>query len=332
MPAEKNRQVSPLVRIAPTTLNTACDGPDFGSLATPSSLPPSGHADRVVCADYPRGILTGGQYARSAVRVNHNLYGRPKLRTLCRRISTPFHPTARRAQPGRQFASIIAAIMSIALESARQQMVEQQVRTWEVLDPSVLHVLGAVHRENFVPAPFRNVAFADSNVPLGHGQVMLAPKIDGKILQALAVTKSDQVLDVGTGSGFLAACLGRLAEHVRTVEIFPDLAERAQANLHAAAANNVLVETADAFKLVDEERFDAIAVTGSLPSLDRYGNDCFTRALKVGGRLFAIVGLAPVMTALKITRIGRNEWKREDLFETVVPPLVNAARPSGFVF
>lgn len=222
--------------------------------------------------------------------------------------------------------------MSIALESARQQMVEQQVRTWEVLDPPVLQVLAAIHREDFVPAPFRNVAFADSNVPLGHGQVMLAPKIDGKILQALAITKSDQVLDVGTGSGFLAACLGKLAGHVRTVEIFPDLAERAAANLHMSAANNVLVETSDAFKLCDEERFDAIAITGSIPTLDRPGSDCFTRALKVGGRMFVVVGTSPVMTALKITRAGRNEWRREELFETVIPPLVNAAQPSGFVF
>lgn len=222
--------------------------------------------------------------------------------------------------------------MSIALESARQQMVEQQVRTWEVLDATVLQVLGAVHRENFVPTPYRNVAFADGSVPLGHGQAMLAPKIDGKILQALAVAKSDQVLDVGTGSGFLAACLGRLAEHVRTVEIFPDLAERAAANLHAAAANNVLVEVADAFKLADEERFDAIAITGSLPTLDRLGGDCFSRALKVGGRMFLVIGAAPVMQAIKITRAGRNEWQREELFETVIPPLVNAAQPSAFVF
>jgi len=222
--------------------------------------------------------------------------------------------------------------MSIALESARQQMVEQQVRTWEVLDPTVLEVLSAVRRENFVPTPFHNVAFADSNVPLGHGQVMLAPKVDGKILQSLAVTKSDLVLDVGTGSGFLAACLGKLGEHVRTVEIFPDLAERAATNLHAAAANNVLVESTDAFKLCDEERFDAIAVSGSVPTLEKLGDDCFTRALKVGGRMFIVVGSAPVMTAIKITRSSRNEWRREELFETVIPPLVNAARPSGFVF
>jgi protein-L-isoaspartate(D-aspartate) O-methyltransferase len=222
--------------------------------------------------------------------------------------------------------------MSIALDSARQQMVEQQVRTWEVLDPAVLQAIGAIQRENFVPAPFRNVAFADSNVPLGHGQVMLAPKIDGRILQALAVSKSDLVLDVGTGSGFLAACLGRLAEHVRTVEIFPDLAERAMANLHAAAANNVLVNLSDAFKLCDEERFDAIAVTGSVPTFNRYGSDCFTRALRIGGRMFIVVGTAPVMTAIKITRAGRNDWVREELFETVIPPLVNAAQSSGFVF
>jgi protein-L-isoaspartate(D-aspartate) O-methyltransferase len=222
--------------------------------------------------------------------------------------------------------------MSASTEAARQQMIDQQVRTWEVLDAGVLEVLRQVRREDFVPAVFRNVAFADSNVPLGHGQFMLAPKFDGKILQALAVTKSDEVLDVGTGSGFLAACLGRLGAHVRSLEIFPDLAERASASLQAAASNNVVVEVADAMTLSDVDRYDVIAVTGSLPTMGSLGEDRFARALKVGGRLFAVVGQLPVMQALKITRVAQNEWRREELFETVIPSLVNAERPSGFVF
>jgi protein-L-isoaspartate(D-aspartate) O-methyltransferase len=222
--------------------------------------------------------------------------------------------------------------MSATTELARRQMIDQQVRTWEVLDTRVLEVLRQVRREDFVPSALRNVAFADSNVPLGHGQFMLAPKIDGKILQALEVTKSDQVLDVGTGSGFLSACLGRLGAHVRSVEIFPDLAEQAAANLQTAAANNVVVEIADALTFSDADHYDAIAVTGSLPSLGSPAQESFAKALKVGGRLLVVVGQTPVMHALKITRVAQNEWRSEALFETVIPALVNAARPSGFVF
>ena len=222
--------------------------------------------------------------------------------------------------------------MSPSQEYARQQMIEQQVRTWEVLDSTVLAVLGRVHRENFVPSAFRGVAFADSNVPLGHGQCMLAPKIDGKILQALDIKNGDTVLDVGTGSGFLAACLARLSERVHSIEIFPDLAELAAANLHAAAINNCIVSVADATQLADEDRYDAIAVTSSLPTLSPLKDSPFARALKVGGRLFLIVGATPVMEALKITRIAQHEWRQEVLFETVVSSLVNAVQPSHFVF
>jgi protein-L-isoaspartate(D-aspartate) O-methyltransferase len=222
--------------------------------------------------------------------------------------------------------------VSAKIESARLQMVDQQVRTWDVLDGTVLEVLRQVHRDDFVPYSFRNVAFADSSVPLGHDQCMLAPKIDGKILQALAVTPSDEVLDVGTGSGFLAACLGRLGARVRSIEIFPDLAERATANLNTAAANNVIVEVGDAFKLADVDRYDAIVLSGSLPTMQPPADDAFARALKVGGRLFAVVGRGPVMQAVKITRTAQNDWQREELFETVIPPLVNAKRPSSFVF
>jgi protein-L-isoaspartate(D-aspartate) O-methyltransferase len=222
--------------------------------------------------------------------------------------------------------------VSAKIAAARQQMVDQQVRTWEVLDAAVLEVMRQVHRDDFVPTPLRNVAFADSSVPLGHDQILLAPKVDGRILQALAVKRSDEVFDVGTGSGFLAACLGRLGAHVRSVEIFPDLAERATANLHTAAANNVIVEVADALKLADVDRYDAIVLSGSLPTMAQPADDSFARALKIGGRLFAVIGRGPVMQAVKITRTAQNHWQREELFETVIPPLVNAARPSSFVF
>lgn len=218
--------------------------------------------------------------------------------------------------------------LSISTDLARQQMIDQQVRAWEVLNPEVLAVLSQVRRENFVPANFKPIAFADCSVPLGHGQIMLAPKLDGRILQALQIQPGDQVLDVGAGSGFLAACFGRLAGHVRAVELFADLAERAATNLHAAATNNVVVEVADALQLQDENRYDAIAVTGSLPIYD----ERFQRALKVGGRLLVVVGQAPIMSMLKVTRIGEHNWQRESLLETVIPPLINAKQPSHFSF
>lgn len=214
------------------------------------------------------------------------------------------------------------------IEFARRQMIEQQVHAWEVFDDRVLNVMREVKREQFTPAAYRDVAFADAPIPLGHGQFMLPPKVEGRILQALEVKPDDVVLDVGTGSGHLAACLGRLAARVRSIEIFPDLAEQASARLLQAAINNVAVEVADAMQLEEDARYDAIAVSGSLAIYD----ERFQRALKPGGRLFIVVGQAPVMEAWKVTRIGEREWQRQSLFETCIEPLVNSPRPSPFVF
>jgi protein-L-isoaspartate(D-aspartate) O-methyltransferase len=220
----------------------------------------------------------------------------------------------------------------LGIELAREQMVDQQLRTWEVLDARVLDAVLAVRREVFVPQAYRDVAFADAPIPLGHGQCMLPPKIDGRILQALAIQPSDRILDVGTGSGFLAACMGRLGAHVRSVEVVADLAERAKANLLASASNNVAVDTVDATTLTDEDRYEAIAVTASVPPNNDALEQRFARALKVGGRLFMVVGTRPVMEALVLTRVTASHWRREPLFETVIEPLVNAVRPSSFVF
>ncbi len=223
-------------------------------------------------------------------------------------------------------------LASAATEAARHQMIAQQLRTWEVLDSRVLDALQAVKRERFVPEAYRHVAFADAQIPLGHGQCMLQPKMDGKILQALAIQPSDQVLDVGAGSGFLAACMGKLGANIRSVELFSDLVELAKANVHAAAVNNVVVELADATLLADEDRYDAIAVTAAIPPGNEALEQRFARALKVGGRLFLVVGATPTMEAVKITRTTQSHWHREELFETVLEPLVNAVRPSTFVF
>jgi protein-L-isoaspartate(D-aspartate) O-methyltransferase len=217
--------------------------------------------------------------------------------------------------------------MSATLEIAREQMIEQQVHAWQVFDERVLDAMRTVRREQFAPQRFGMLALADTGIPIGHGQSMLAPKLDGRILEALAIKPTDMALDVGTGSGFLAACMGRLAARVQSLEIFDDLASRARASLVSHASNNVAVETVDAFQWSAGPDYDVIAVTGSLPVYDVR----FERWLKVGGRLFVVIGEAPVMQAQLITRTSERDWSTTTLFETSIEPLMNAARPSQFL-
>jgi len=212
--------------------------------------------------------------------------------------------------------------------SARRQMIEQQVRAWDVLDAGVLDVMGRLPREEFAPPAYRDIALADMRVPLGHGQAMLSPKVEGRILQSLAIVRGDSVLEVGTGSGWFAACLGGLARQVRTLEIFPDLADAARDNLARTGVGNVVVEVMDAMTLTPGVEYDVIALTGSLPVHDPR----FEQMLAVGGRLFVVVGQGPVMEARLVTRVGRDQWLRESLFETVIDPLLHAEHPSRFVF
>jgi protein-L-isoaspartate(D-aspartate) O-methyltransferase len=212
--------------------------------------------------------------------------------------------------------------------AARQQMVDQQIRTWEVLDPRVLDVFAMVPREAFVPPEYRELAFADTPIPIGLGQSMLAPKIQGRILQALSVGAADRVLEVGSGNGYLAACLGLLGSSTRSIDIHPQFTASAQANLRAVPLATVEFETRDAFAAAPLGEYDAIAVTGSLPVYDAR----FERSLRLGGRLFAIVGEAPVMDAILVRRVDADEWIRESLFETVVEPLINATAAQKFVF
>jgi protein-L-isoaspartate(D-aspartate) O-methyltransferase len=212
--------------------------------------------------------------------------------------------------------------------AARQQMVDQQIRTWEVLDPRVLDVFSMVPREAFVPPEYRELAFADTPIPIGLGQSMLAPKIQGRILQALGVAATDSVLEVGSGNGYLAACLSLLAASTRSLDIHPQFTASATANLRAVPRASVDFQTRDAFDAAPLGEYDAIAVTGSLPVYDAR----FERALRLGGRLFAIVGEAPVMDAILVRRVDTAEWIRESLFETVVEPLINATAAQRFVF
>ncbi|HEY3850261.1 MAG TPA: protein-L-isoaspartate O-methyltransferase [Steroidobacteraceae bacterium] len=212
--------------------------------------------------------------------------------------------------------------------AARQQMVDQQIRTWEVLDPRVLDALSAVPREAFTPAKYRDLAFADAPLPIGCGQCLLAPKIQGRILQALGVNPGDRSLEIGTGSGYLSAALSLLGGSTHSIDIHPELTVQAAANLRAVPQARVTLETRDAFDSAPLGEFDVIALTGSMPVYDPR----FERALRAGGRLFAVVGTAPAMEAILVRRIDETEWIRESLFETVIDPLVNAAAAPAFVF
>jgi protein-L-isoaspartate(D-aspartate) O-methyltransferase len=212
--------------------------------------------------------------------------------------------------------------------AARQQMVDQQIRTWEVLDPRVLDALSAVPREAFVPPEYRELAFADAPIPIGFGQTMLAPNLQGRILQALGVTATDSVLEIGAGLGYLSACLSLLGASTRSIDIHAGLIAKAAVNLRAVPQANVNLEVRDAFAAAPLGEYDAVAVTGSLPVYDTR----FERLLRVGGRLFAIVGTAPAMDAILVRRADNDEWIRESLFETVVEPLINATAAQKFVF
>ncbi|MGO9993123.1 MAG: protein-L-isoaspartate O-methyltransferase family protein [Steroidobacteraceae bacterium] len=212
--------------------------------------------------------------------------------------------------------------------AARRQMVDQQIRAWEVLDPRVLDVLSAVPREAFVPPAYRELAFADTPIPIGFGQSMLAPVLQGRILQALALNATDAALEVGTGTGYLAACLSLLGSSTHSIDIRAEFTAAAAVNLRAVPQARVDLETRDAFGSAALGEYDVIAVTGSLPAYDTR----FEQALRIGGRLFAVVGVAPVMDAVLVRRVDSTEWIRESLFETVIDPLINATAPPGFVF
>jgi protein-L-isoaspartate(D-aspartate) O-methyltransferase len=224
---------------------------------------------------------------------------------------------------------MLPAETQMNIEQARFNMIEQQIRPWEVLDPQVLDLLFVVKREDFVPDAYRNLAFADMEIPLGSGQAMLAPKIEAKLLQELGITKSDKVLEIGTGSGYMAALLAARAEHVVTVECRPELAEVARRNLERAGVNNVTVEVGNgANGWAQRGPYDAIVVSASLPAVPA----ALLRQLRVGGRLAVIVGEAPVMEAQLITCSAEGVYNTVNLFETVVPALDGVEARSAFSF
>ena len=211
---------------------------------------------------------------------------------------------------------------------ARLQMVDQQVRAWDVLDPATLDVLKTLPREQFVPPGYEALAFADTEIPIGHGQAMMTPTIEGRVLQALGLEPTDRVLEIGTGSGFLAACLARLGGDVVSLDIYEDFLESAQVNLEDSGISNVELLAMDATQQLPEGRFDAIAVTGSMQNFDTR----LVAALNPGGRLFVVVGDAPVMDARLVTRVSEDDWQATSLFETQLAPLRNASLPPRFFF
>ncbi len=215
------------------------------------------------------------------------------------------------------------------IEQARYNMVEQQIRPWDVLDQDVLDLLFKVRREDFVPEPHRNLAFVDMEIPLGHGQAMWTPKLEARVIQELAIRPADRVLEIGTGSGYFTALLASEAAAVVSVEIIPEFTAAAAKKLHAHGFSNIALHSADAARdWADEAGFDVIVLTGSTPLL----SDAFLRRLKTGGRLFAITGEAPVMQAQLITCTAPGATRSVTLFETCVTPLVNAPHPAAFVF
>ena len=214
-------------------------------------------------------------------------------------------------------------------EKARYNMVEQQIRPWNILDKTVLDLLFEAKREEYVPAAYRELALADIEIPLGFGEAMLPPKLEAKILQAIRLRKSDRVLEIGSGSGYMTALLANHGQHVYSVEIVPELSAMAEKNLKAHHVGNVTLEIGDGSRGWGlHGPYDVIVLTGSTPILPEE----FQRELHLGGRLFAIVGEDPVMKATLITRIGKESWHTEDLFETRVNPLKNAVRAQKFEF
>ncbi len=217
----------------------------------------------------------------------------------------------------------------MTIEKARFNMIEQQIRPWGVLDPMVLDLLAVVRREAFVPEAYRELAFADVEIPIGSGQTMLAPKIEARMLQELALQKTDSVLEIGTGSGFMAALLAARAEYVHSVEIDPGLAQTARRNLLETGVANVLVETGDgALGWPHHAPYDAIVFSGSMPALPAG----VLQQLKIGGRLVAVVGEAPAMQLQLITRVADEAFNTLAVLETVIAPLSNAPRSPVFIF
>lgn len=217
--------------------------------------------------------------------------------------------------------------MTLDIEQARYAMIEQQVRPWDVVDLQVLQTLTAIPRERFVPDQHKALAFADTALPIGHGQSMFKPVLEGRMLQAVAIQANDEVLEIGTGSGFITACLAHMARAVTSLDIHADFLDSARAKLKALDLNNVRFEQADALNFHPKQQFDAILVTAAVAQIP----EAFKQWLRPGGRLFVIQGLSPVQEALCLSRFG-DTYSIESVLETDVPYLIGAQPEPKFTF
>ena len=219
--------------------------------------------------------------------------------------------------------------MTLNIEQTRLNMIDNQVRAWNVVDPRVLEAMSDVRREDFVPTAYRNMAFADMALPLGHGEVMMKPVVEGRLLQSLALTRRDSVLEIGTGSGYLTACMARLADHVTSVDLHAEFTRGAQDALTGAGIDNVSLLTDEAVHAYQPAgTFDAVVVTGAVPEVP----ERFLAWLKPGGRAFVIHGRSPVMRAVLLHHECTGQYREESLFETDLPWLVHAAPAPHFTF
>ena len=217
--------------------------------------------------------------------------------------------------------------MQMNFEQARFNMIEQQIRTWEVLDQDVLDLLMKIHREDFMPEVYKQLAFADTNIPLAHGQITMTPKVEARMLQSVDIKQTDNVLEIGTGCAYVSALIASKCKELTSVDIWSEFTEKAASKLKQHNISNVTLDCGDAVNGWNTDTaFDVIVVTGSVPVLEPH----FQQQLTINGRLFIIVGKSPVMDAILITRVGEQEWSKEVLFETDVPSLIGARDVESF--
>jgi protein-L-isoaspartate(D-aspartate) O-methyltransferase len=224
---------------------------------------------------------------------------------------------------------IYKLVENMDYKQARFNMIEQQVRTWEVLDQRVLDMLSLVHREDFIPTPFKKLALSDVNIPLAHNQVTMQPKVEARLIQSLNVSNQDKILEIGTGCAYLTAILAKFGKEVISIDIFPEFTTQAKIILEKNTIHNVKIIHGDGINgWSSMAPYNVIVVTGSLP----LSSSDIEKQLKIGGRLFVISGISPVMEATLITRISDTHWTRETLFETDLPALVGAKVSNKFIF
>jgi protein-L-isoaspartate(D-aspartate) O-methyltransferase len=215
------------------------------------------------------------------------------------------------------------------IELARSNMIEQQIRTWDVLDMDVLNLLNEIHREEFIPDSYHDLAFADTRIPIGHEQTTMTPKVEARLLQAVALKPDDTVLEIGTGCGYLTTLLAKSAKHVKSIDIYPDFITSANDNIIKTGSVNIELECTDAYDLFDQnEKYDVLVLTASLSKMD----ERFLNLLNDEGRMFAIIGESPAMEACVLTKQADNEYSKESFFEIDLPALIGSEQKDTFEF